>query len=404
MAGRDGANWIQVLQRQFVQGLTIADVYSPSDFRTWFRLLEIEHWPSVALVIRVQPSRYAHSRPESTLLVSDRLKSVLRTELWQQLVRVWPALLCNWQEELELVVLLDLPHLITKSAIVQEVLPVLEQVSLPLASRLYAGVSRNTENISFLSAAIRAARQAAGQAEQQQRPLLHVDDMEVFEVPDASSQRLGDSGAAGEGLDGGLENALETEIRQTKDVLRAYQRANRVPLETGKRQILEKLVGLMNTCRVSGVAVDGEELIDHKLFEGLVKASTASSLALWVEQSGLVFLNKLSGLAEQSTSRIVQGAISFLTAHLHEDVSLEGVALNCNVSHYYLSHLFRKETGTTVTAFIKKARIDQAMVLLRNPNLTIAEVAYKVGYQDPNYFSKSFRSYVGVSPTEFRNL
>lgn len=428
VAGSESTHWKQMLRRQFVHGLTIADIHSPSDFREWFRLLELRQWPNLALVVRVRPSRHSRSATELAFFVSDRLKSALRTELLQQLLVVWPALLGNWQDDLELVVLLHLPHLITKNAITEAILPVLENVSLPLTSDVYAGVSRNTENISLLSAAIRATRHAAYQAQQQHRLLLHVDDMEVFKTDVFKTEEFRADGVQAEGFeakglplvglelprdesiargfltDTTLENPLESQIRQMKDVLLAHRRPNRMPLEHAKRQILEKLVGLMNTCRGAGVAIDGEELIDNKLFEGLIKAASVSKLVLWVEQSGLLFIDKLSRLADQSKSRIIEQAISFLTAHLQEDLSLEAVAMHCNVSHYYLSHLFRKETGTTVTAFIKKARIDQAMVLLRDANLTIAEVAYKVGYQDPNYFSKSFRSYVGVSPTEFRNL
>jgi AraC-like DNA-binding protein len=107
-------------------------------------------------------------------------------------------------------------------------------------------------------------------------------------------------------------------------------------------------------------------------------------------------------LADQTKSLLIQKAMQYITNNLHEDLELEKIASHCLVSHYYLSHLFRKETGTTVTAFIKKARIDKAMDLLLRPDYSVADVAYSVGYQDPNYFSKSFRTHVGMTPTEFR--
>lgn len=107
-------------------------------------------------------------------------------------------------------------------------------------------------------------------------------------------------------------------------------------------------------------------------------------------------------LADQTKSLMIQKAMQYITNNLHEDLELEKIASHCLVSHYYLSHLFRKETGTTVTAFIKKARIDKAKELLRRQDYSVADVAYSVGYQDPNYFSKSFRTHVGMTPTEFR--
>jgi AraC-like DNA-binding protein len=108
-------------------------------------------------------------------------------------------------------------------------------------------------------------------------------------------------------------------------------------------------------------------------------------------------------LSNDTKPQMIQEAIQYITSHLNEDLELEKIAAHCLVSHYYLSHLFRKETGQTVTAFIKKSRIDKAKELLKRPDYSVADVAYSVGFQDPNYFSKSFRSYVGITPTEFRS-
>ncbi len=101
--------------------------------------------------------------------------------------------------------------------------------------------------------------------------------------------------------------------------------------------------------------------------------------------------------------QMIQEAIRYIMSHLNEDLELEKISAHCLVSHYYLSHLFRKEMGLTVTAFIKKSRIDKAKELLKLPDFSVADVAYSVGFQDPNYFSKSFRSHVGITPTEFRS-
>lgn len=103
-----------------------------------------------------------------------------------------------------------------------------------------------------------------------------------------------------------------------------------------------------------------------------------------------------------SRSPIVQTAIEFIQSHLAEELSLSSIARHCAVSPYHLSHLFRKEMDTTLTAYIKRARLEVAKQLLADRAISIAEAGYRAGFSDPNYFSKAFRSAYGMSPSEFR--
>lgn len=379
---------------RFLHALTIADIHSPVELRKWWKALDIRDAPNLALAVRMS----AHPRilasnvaAEVTLWISDRQKASLRRELLTRLRGEWPDALWHWQEDMELILLLTYPEHMTKADVTDALERVFGYITMPLRVHIAAGASRPVENASLLSAAIRSARQAARQAEAEGKAFLHVDDMELF-TPQAIEGTAADP-------------PLETAIRACRSALqRVVHQARQQPLELAKRSILEELVALINRSREAGVPVDDEELSGIRLFDSLLKAPDWTRLLAWVDANGLVFLGKLSQVAEQSRSRIVQQAITYITAHLHEDLFLEGIAGHCAVSHFYLSHLFRKETGTTVTGFVRKARIDRAMALLKDPGLSIADVAYRVGYQDPNYFSKSFRSYVGVSPTEFRAL
>ena len=399
-----------IFMHQFVHALTIGNVHNPAHLHAWIKRIGLRELPNLAVSIRIgaraQQRDWVLQRGRSGLWLSDRLKAGLRSEFASQLTEQclnqgWSSVLWNWYEEMELIVLLTQPKIITKDDATEAVGGILNLVSLPFDTELHAGISRTVDNAAVLSAAIRSARQAALQAQEEQKGLLHADDMEVFEGMDM----VGTVVVAPETPAAAIGRPLEAEIHLVRSLLQDIAKvAEKEGLDALKRRVLEQLVTLINSCRAAGVPVDDEEMSGTRLFESLLKATTWNHFNSWRETNGLVFLSKLSHLADQSRSHIIQEAISYVTAHLQEDLSLEEISLHCNVSHYYLSHLFRKETGTTVTAFVKKARIDRAMALLRDPRLTIAEVAYAVGYQDPNYFSKSFRSYVGVSPTEFRSL
>lgn len=62
----------------------------------------------------------------------------------------------------------------------------------------------------------------------------------------------------------------------------------------------------------------------------------------------------------------------------------------------------KKITGSTPNDYIKAIRMDKAAELLKDDTLTIAQVSYQVGFDDPYYFSKSFKSYFGISPSQYR--
>lgn len=97
-------------------------------------------------------------------------------------------------------------------------------------------------------------------------------------------------------------------------------------------------------------------------------------------------------------------AVRYLvTQHLAEpDLSVATLARNLRCSADYLSHLYRTETGSTLSRYINECRISLARGLLGEQHLNITEVAYACGYRDPGYFSRVFKAETGLSPRRFR--
>lgn len=83
--------------------------------------------------------------------------------------------------------------------------------------------------------------------------------------------------------------------------------------------------------------------------------------------------------------------------------SIEQIAESLNVSQRYLSDTLKKETGKTSTDHLQLYLIDEAKNTLLNPNKSIAEVAYDLGFEYPPYFSRLFKKKEGLSPTEYRS-
>lgn len=82
--------------------------------------------------------------------------------------------------------------------------------------------------------------------------------------------------------------------------------------------------------------------------------------------------------------------------------SIDQIAEKMSVSQRYLSDTLKKETGKTTTEHLQLYLINEAKNILLNPNKSISEVAYELGFEYPQYFSRLFKKKEGISPSAFR--
>jgi two-component system response regulator YesN len=84
------------------------------------------------------------------------------------------------------------------------------------------------------------------------------------------------------------------------------------------------------------------------------------------------------------------------------DLNLQNVADQFNVSPSYLSKLLKQETGISFSDYLTNTRIKKAICFMEDPRMKIYEVAESVGYSNQHYFCKAFKKVIGFSPTEYR--
>ena len=102
-------------------------------------------------------------------------------------------------------------------------------------------------------------------------------------------------------------------------------------------------------------------------------------------------------------SKAVQSCCDYIQLHSTEPLNIDVLANRLGYAKYYLSSLFKKETGCSVGDYIKIARIERAKVLLNNTDLNVENIWEEVGFSSRSVFGKAFRSVVGMTPREFRD-
>lgn len=108
---------------------------------------------------------------------------------------------------------------------------------------------------------------------------------------------------------------------------------------------------------------------------------------------------------EQNTkiNNFVNESIQYIKEHFKEDISLKKVAEEIHISSYYLSRLFKQELKKNFIDYITEIRMKQALKLLKEKEYLIKELSESVGYSNPTYFCKVFKSYTGKTIGEYKN-
>lgn len=113
------------------------------------------------------------------------------------------------------------------------------------------------------------------------------------------------------------------------------------------------------------------------------------------------YFDRLESMA--SDKKIILEVMQYVQKHYHNhDLYIDTIAKQVHMSPNYLSSLFKKETGKTIGNYITEVRLEQSCRLLSSDK-KLLDIALAVGYTDMNYYSKLFKKYYHVTPSEYRN-
>lgn len=107
---------------------------------------------------------------------------------------------------------------------------------------------------------------------------------------------------------------------------------------------------------------------------------------------------------QEGSSPFMQAVLSFVEQNLdNSNADVGRMAEACAVSRSVLQRKMKQLMGVTPLDFLREARIKRACQLLRESDANVSDVAYRCGFSDPKYFSRSFKQSVGVSPSEYKS-
>ena len=134
----------------------------------------------------------------------------------------------------------------------------------------------------------------------------------------------------------------------------------------------------------------------------IIAITDEKQLKQWFLHKILTACQNVATKKQEKQTSMIGMAQEYIKAYYDKDLSLDDVSKHLNISPYYFSKLFKDKTGENFIEYLTRIRIENAKQLIKDSNASMKEICSRSGFQDPNYFSRIFKRYVGLTPTEFK--
>lgn len=148
-------------------------------------------------------------------------------------------------------------------------------------------------------------------------------------------------------------------------------------------------------------------IIQQIVTEYCIKGDYTNVLLSSLLKSAILMTLRLyenSNSEKEQRAPLVREMIEYINTHYHDDISNEHIADYFHFSSAYLNRVFKANTGSSIHEFLIKRRLSASMLMLRTQNLSISDVADRVGFCSLHHFTKTFKKHVNMSPSEYRNF
>ncbi|MEK3902357.1 MULTISPECIES: response regulator [unclassified Paenibacillus] len=194
------------------------------------------------------------------------------------------------------------------------------------------------------------------------------------------------------------------ELREVVDELFRGLDTEQVSAQDYQIYLLEIITSILRVAKESGSGTNDfigpglTSLSDMNKFNNLEEARQ------WIITVCTRLMDSIASERQSSYKQLIDQAKEYIRSHYEEsDMSIGRVCQHLHISTGYFSSIFKKEMKMTFVSYLLQIRLEAAKELLRSTELKAFEIAERIGFADPNYFSFCFRKKYGQSPKEYKN-
>lgn len=194
-----------------------------------------------------------------------------------------------------------------------------------------------------------------------------------------------------------IDSLRDERWQDTKEVLLqllSVDEQRQTPVEEAKQRLYGHLLLIFHLLNEMGV----EAISSNIILQGQTYADLWQEAQEKIQELDIVYHRFQQNAQYDALDQVKK----YIEEHFTEDLSLEQLAQLVNLSPFYLSKCFKEEFGISYVDYMTQCRIHRAKEYIRQGGLSFKEIAYSVGYHDPNYFSRVFKKVCGLSPSQYR--
>lgn len=128
------------------------------------------------------------------------------------------------------------------------------------------------------------------------------------------------------------------------------------------------------------------------------------NLSLWQLLGSFIFSSYFTEIGKEKVDGdIVTASIRYMKEHLNEPLKVNLIASHLNYSSSHFFSIFKKKTGYSPIHYFNHLKIQRACQLLSFTDMSVKEISFSLGYEDPLYFSRLFKKTMNISPLQYRS-
>lgn len=173
-------------------------------------------------------------------------------------------------------------------------------------------------------------------------------------------------------------------------------------IELVRARILELAVVLSRAAVEAKAELEMVLGLNFEYIQEIRKLKSIEELCIWIVKVLDRFTEAVYENRNTKNVDIIRKVREFIWTNYKRKITLQDISRAAYLSPYYLSRIFKQETGSTILEYLTKVRIEEAKRLLENTSWSTTQIAFEVGYLDQSYFCKVFKKVENISTSEYK--
>ena len=175
-----------------------------------------------------------------------------------------------------------------------------------------------------------------------------------------------------------------------------HDKISHLPAHIYKQRLLEALVICEKHLPIDMTQKTGEKI------ERLLNSDSILEMANQFSNFILQWDSEAKAQLLSIEEGVIPDALKYIDKHYNENISMDFVAKQVNISYHYFSKIFKQKIGKSFTDYLTDLRIEKSLEMLNRTQKSVKDISLEIGYNDPNYYCKIFKKITGLTPTEYR--